>query len=297
MSAIQFLVAGLALGAIYGLVSLGFVIIFKATGIISLAHGGLVLLGAYLLYACHVTWHLSFFLSLVIACLSTAVIAATIGRVIFTRMAGQPLFSMVMVTVGFLYVIQQASSAIWGEGLVFIHDPWGSRTIRAGHVSVAVSDLWTMGFAVCMFVAFFLFFKYSTYGIAMRASSRDPEAAAAQGISATRVVLFSWAIGGGVAALAGVMLSSGARGLSPDISAVAFQALPAMVLGGLDSPLGAVVGGAVIGVAEVMSSGYAHQLAPYLGQDFYSILPYVLMIAIMVVRPNGLFGSRQVERI
>lgn len=297
MRLLQFLVSGVALGAAYGLISLGFVVIYKATRVISLAQGGLVLLGAYLVYSLHVSWGIPFYPSLLIAAVGTAAVASAIGRVIVQRMVGQPVFSVIMVTIGFLYVIQQLSSALWGDSLVFLQDPWGARTVAAGRVTVSVVDLWTIAFAVVLFLAFLAFFRYSIYGIAMRASARDPEAAAAQGVSTTRVVLLSWAIAGAVAALAGVMLSSGSQGLSPDLSTVAFAALPAMVLGGLDSPLGAVVGGVVLGVAEVMSAGYAGDLAPYLGENFYKVMPYLGMIAILIIRPQGLFGSREVERI
>jgi branched-chain amino acid transport system permease protein len=297
MSLAQFVISGLALGAIYGLVALGFVVIYKSTGVVSLAQGGLVLLGAYLVFSVHVDWGLNFFIALFVSAIATGIVAALIGGVIFRRMTTRPVFSIIMVTIGFLYLLQQGASAIWGDGVQFLKDPWGSRQIRPGGVPISLADIWTVAIAGCLLLALLIFFRYSAYGLAVRASARDPEAAAACGIGYNGVVLFSWAIAGVVAALAGTMLSTGSRGLSPDLSSIAFRALPAMVLGGLDSLPGAVVGGAFLGVAEVVSSGYSTQLSPYLGQNFYSVLPYVVMILIMVIRPRGFFGSKRVERV
>jgi branched-chain amino acid transport system permease protein len=297
MKAVQFLIAGIALGGVYGLVSLGFVIVYKSTGVISLAQGGLVLIGAYVLYGLHVSWfNFPFYLALVLAVAITGVLGAAIGAVIFSRMEQKSTFAIIMVTIGFLYVMQQGAAAIWGDELVFIDDPWGSRTLRVFGVSMLVADAWSILFSVALFLLFLVFFRYSLLGIAMRASSRDAEAAAAQGISRMRVAVLSWAIAGALGALAGVMLAAGPRGLSPDLSAVAFAALPAVVFGGLNSPAGAVLGGTTVGIVQVMSSGYARDLEPYFGDNFYTVAPYVVMIAVLLVLPYGLFGTRSAER-
>jgi branched-chain amino acid transport system permease protein len=148
--------------------------------------------------------------------------------------------------------------------------------------------------------AFFTFFRYTKYGVAMRATAADQEAALAQGIDVRRIVALSWAIAGAVAVLAGTMLGSGAgpaTGLSVGIGIISLKALPAVVLGGLDSPLGAVVGGLIIGIAEVLTAGYQHEVLPFLPSGFASVMPWVVMLVVLLVRPYGLFGTRDVRRV
>jgi branched-chain amino acid transport system permease protein len=145
-------------------------------------------------------------------------------------------------------------------------------------------------------IAFFLFFRYSKLGVAMRATAVDLEAALAQGISVRRVVAVSWAIAGLVAALAGATLASGGAGVRPEIELVAFAAFPAIILGGLDSPGGAVVGGLVIGLAQSLTANYQPQYASWLGNGFNLVMPYVVMVIVLMVRPYGLFGQRRVRR-
>jgi branched-chain amino acid transport system permease protein len=297
MTLLEYVLAGLALGGVYSLMALGFVVVYRATGVINLAGGGFVLLGPYFIYLFHVSASLPFVWAMVAAIVMVAMIAALIGLTIVTRMVGAPTFSVVMVTVGFLYVIKQIASAIWGDSVRFLGDPWGSKTTNVMGVRVLDADIWTFAVALAAFAVLAMFFQYSTFGVAMRASSKDPIAAAAQGISTRRVVIQAWGIAGALAGLAGVMYASGVNGVSPEMSVIAFAALPAMVFGGMDSVLGAVVGGMLLGVAQVISAGYAGSLAPYLGQNFYTIIPFVGMLLVLAVRPRGLFGSVEVERI
>jgi branched-chain amino acid transport system permease protein len=146
-------------------------------------------------------------------------------------------------------------------------------------------------------VGFFLFFRYTAFGLAMRATAFDPEAALAQGISARKVYAVSWAIAAALAALAGITLAAGPGGLSPSISFIALAAFPAMILGGLDSPAGAVLGGLIIGLAEALTRGYQDDLFAWAGSNVSLIVPYVLMIVILLIRPYGLLGTKDVRRI
>ena len=156
---------------------------------------------------------------------------------------------------------------------------------------MAVRDLWTLGIAAAVLAGFFVFFRSRRSGVAMRATAFDHEAALAQGISARRVFAVSWAISAGLAALAGVTLASGPAALSPTIGAIALVAFPAMIVGGLDSPIGAVVGGLIIGLTQALTAGYQEDIAPWLGENFGAVMPYVVMIVILLVRPYGLFGT------
>jgi len=293
---LQVSLQGTAVGAKYALVALGFVVIFKATGVINFAQGGFVLFGAYLTYNIAETWGLPFYLGMVIAMAGGAAIGALVERVALRPMIGQPPFTAVMITIGVLYVIQQVVTSIWGFDTRNLGDPWGTRTVHAGDVTIAVRDLWTIGLAAVAMSAFFLFFRYTSTGVAMRATALDPEAALAQGISPGRVYTLAWAVSGAVAALAGVTLAAGSGQLSPGIDLIALAAFPAIILGGLDSPLGAAVGGVLIGLSQALTAKYLNDVE-WLGSNFHVVMPYVLMILLLLVRPYGLFGTREVRRI
>ncbi|OLF08486.1 branched-chain amino acid ABC transporter permease [Actinophytocola xinjiangensis] len=289
--------AGLALGSTYALVALGFVVIFKSTGVINFAQGGLLALGAYLGYTFAGDLALAFGVAVVLACLAAAVAGASVERLVLRRMVGQPPFAVIMITIGLLFVIEPLITAIWGFHTLNVPNPWNIRTVEIGGLVLGVRDLWTIGLTAVVVVGFFLFFRYTAFGLAMRATAFDPEAALAQGISARRVYAVSWAIAAALAALAGITLAAGPGGLSPSISFIALAAFPAMILGGLDSPSGAVLGGLIIGLAEALTRGYQDQLFSWAGSNVSVIVPYVLMIVILLIRPYGLLGTKDVRRI
>jgi len=293
----QLIFAGLALGARYALVALGFVIIYRATGVINFAQGGLVALGAYLTYAFANGAGLPFALAVVLAVLCAGVFGALIERIVLRRTVGEPVFAVIMITIGLLFIIEQSITAIWGFDALNLADPWGVRTVETGGVVMAVRDLWTLGLAAAVLAGFFLFFRLSKLGVAMRATAFDAEAALAQGISARRVYAVSWAIAAGLAAIAGVTLASGAAGLTPTVGFIALVAFPAMIVGGMDSPIGAVAGGMIIGVTQALTAGYQQDIAPWLGDNFQVVMPYVVMVLILLVRPYGLFGTPEVRRV
>jgi branched-chain amino acid transport system permease protein len=289
--------AGLALGARYALVALGFVIIHRATGVINFAQGGLVVLGAYLAFQATQRWGLPFVIAVLFALAATALVGVLIERLVLRRLVGQPVFAIVMITIGILILIEQMIPTVWGAESQNLGDPWGVETLGVGGIALSVADLWTIVLTAAALAAFFLFFRLSRYGLAMRAAAFDQEAALAQGISVRRVVALSWAIAGIVGALAGITLAAGATGVDPTISFIALAAFPAMILGGLDSPGGAVVGGLVIGVTQTLTAGYQPDIAPWLGSNFYVVMPYVVMVLVLMVRPYGLFGTPEVRRV
>lgn len=293
---VQLVVSGVSLGAIYALIALGFVVIYKATNVFNFAQGGFVLLGAYLTYQYAVGWDIPFYLGFGLAIITMALIAAVLERLVIRHMIAKPPFTIILVTLGLLLVIEQAVRTIWPEASYVLSNPWGTNTFRVGDVVITHVDVWTLVFATLLLGAFFVFFTYSRTGLGMRASAFDQEAAAAQGISVARSFQLSWAIAGAVAVVAGVMLTARAgSGLNPGLGFVALRAFPAMILGGLDSPGGAVAGGTAIGVAEVMAKGYLDH--DWLGENFDVVVPYIVLVLVLLWRPNGLFGTRAVERV
>lgn len=292
---LQLLVGGVALGSIYALVTLGFVVIYRASGVINFAQGSFALLGGYFVFNLHVTWGVEFYLSFLIAVLAVAFLGVVIERVILRYMIGKPVYALIMITIGLFIAIQQVVATIWPDESNPIDAPWGQKTVDVGDVVILVRNIWTVGFAIVAFLAFFLFFRYTKYGVGMRATALDQEAAAAQGISVSRIFALSWAISGAVAAIAGVLLAAEPSGARGSISLIALTAFPALILGGLESPGGAVIGGLVIGIAQTMTAGYLTQ--EFLGSGFDIVMPYIVMVLVLLVRPYGLFGSREVQRV
>jgi branched-chain amino acid transport system permease protein len=294
---LQLCFAGVALGARYALVALGFVVIHRATGVINFAQGSIVALGAYFAFNAHQTWGLPFAVAALVAVAASAAVGVGVERFLLRRMAGQPVFSVIMITIGLLFVIDQVITMVWGQNAQNLGDPWGIDTVAAGDVVMAVVDLWAILLAFAVVAAFFAFFRYSGTGLAMRAVAIDEEAAMARGISVRRVVATAWGISGAVAAIAGITLASGPAALRPSVGLIALAAFPAMILGGLDSPSGAVLGGFVIGLTQTLTAGYQPTRVAWLGEDFQAVTPYVVMIVILMLRPNGLFGTREVQRL
>jgi branched-chain amino acid transport system permease protein len=221
-------------------------------------------------------------------------------RFILRRMIGQPVYAVILVTVGLLLLVEPIVTTIWRNPATNIENPWGLEKLTIGSVSILQVDVATVVLATIVLAVFFAFFRYTKYGVAMRATAIDQEAALAQGIDVRHIVALSWAIAGVVGVLAGTMLGSGAgpaTGLGIGIGIISLKALPAIVLGGLDSPLGAVVGGLLIGIAEVLTAGYQDDVFPFLPAGFASVMPWVVMLVVLLVRPYVLFGTRDVRRV
>jgi branched-chain amino acid transport system permease protein len=294
---LQLLVGGVALGAVYSLVCLGFVVIYRATGVVNFAQGGFVVLGGYLTHQFAVRLELPFALALLLAVLAVVLVGVVAERVALRPMVGQPVFATILVTLGLLYIIEQASTAVWGYDLLPLGDPWGVRTVAVAGATLKLLDLWTIAAAGAVLGVFFVFFRASTIGVAMRAAALDPEAALAHGISPRVIHALSWGIAGAVAVVAGVLLAAGPKGVDLTLGPVAFRAFPAMILGGLESAEGAVLGGVAIGLTEVLTAAYVTPNAPWLGANLHVVMPYVVMILVLLVRPYGLFGSAEVRRV
>lgn len=288
-------VSGLALGALYGVIALGFVIVYKATRVINLAHGGSALLGAYLTYWTHVQLGLPYVLGVIIAMAITAVLGMLMQRFLVEPVLARGIHSSLMVTMGILIVIQALVASIWSTDQLNPDDPWSLGKWSLGGVSISHRDAWVIILAAVAVALFFLFFRYSLLGTAMRATAFHREAAQAQGIDSRVIGMVSWGIAGALGALAGVLLSTTVGGgVQPGVSNTALIALSAIIVGGLDSPGGAVLGGVIIGLAQQ----YAATYAPIsLGRDVSTVLPYVVMLVILVVRPTGLWGTAEIRRI
>ncbi|MCC8244174.1 branched-chain amino acid ABC transporter permease [Saccharothrix luteola] len=291
---LQSLIRGLGSGSIYALLALGFVIIYKSTRVISFAQPAFMLAGAVLVS--YLAAEVGFFAAVPIAAVLIAVLALGVERTVLRPMIGKPVFVVAIITIGVDVVVRVVTNAFIGLDVRQVGDPWGLSTVTLLGVEVQQRYLVMFGTTVVVVAVLFAFFRFSRVGLAMRAVAYDQEVALAQGISVGSVFALSWAIAGGLAALAGVFVATGA-GVDQQLWVIALKALPAIILGGLDSLGGAVVGGLAVGVVESLVGTYQGDVAPWLGPNFALVAPYVLMLVVLLVRPYGLFGSKEVERL
>jgi branched-chain amino acid transport system permease protein len=290
-------VRGLSQGSLYALLGLGFVIIFKGTGVVSFAQPVLMTLGAYLVSALAVDSGVPFFAAALLAVAGTALIAMAIERTAMRPMVGEPVFSAAMVTVGVFIALQVIVADLIGSGQRSVGDPWGLERFDVGGVVIFHTDIVRWVVVAAVVIGLTLCFRYARWGLAMRATAFSQETVLAQGVPVGRMFSLSWGIGGGLAALAGVLVGMGGAGFDQATTLLALKALPAIILGGLDSVRGAVIGGLAIGLAEAYTKAYQPEYAPWLGSNFDQVVPYLVMLLVLLVRPYGLYGTREVQRI
>ncbi len=293
---------GLGVGSIYALLALGFVIIYKSSGAISFAQPALMMTGAVVTsYVAPAlvgvaVGAVAFFVSLTAAALLTALLAMVIERLAIRPMIGRAAFTIAIITIGIDIAVRVVTSGFIGLGARPIPNPWGLERVEILGLRIQERYLVAIGVLLVVVALLTLFFRYTRHGLAMRAAAFDQEAAMTQGISVGAVFSMSWAIAGALAAIAGTLLATSA-GVDRQIWIVALVALPAIILGGLDSLTGAVVGGLAVGVVESLVGNYQGEWAPWLGNNFEVVAPYVLMFIVLLVRPYGLFGTPEVRRV
>ena len=293
---LQSTVQGLGLGTVYVLLGLGFVIIFKSMGVISFAQPGLMVLGAWWVVYFGRVLGLGFPVAVVISVLLTAFVGMALERVAIRPMIGEPVFAIAILTIGLDIVLRVIVNNLLGLQVRSIGDPWGLKTFSVAGVVIQQRYVARLLIGAAIVALLLAFFRYTRIGLAMRATAFDQEVALAQGVSVGAVFALSWAIAGGLAALAGTFVGLGS-GIDQQSAFVALKALPAIILGGLDSIHGAVVGGLLVGLIEGYSLTYQSQYAGFLGDNFSQVVPYLVMLAVLLVRPFGLFGTREVERV
>ena len=296
---------GLALGAVYSLVAIGFVLIYKATDVLSFSQPALAVVGAGAISALAVDRGINFWIALIIALIATGLLGSLLERIFLRPMVGEPVFSVAILTLGLDIILRTVLDNWIGVNPRYMGDPivsWGQTgSIIAGGVVFKFQEMGALLTAVLAVIFLGYFFKVSKYGLAMRATSFDQEASLAQGINVGRIFGLVWFIGGILAAFAGFFITGGFNLLTQASFISAFRALPAVVIGGLDSIPGAIVGSLIIGLTQ----GYvAYYQFPFetatgitLGSGFSLLAPYLIMFGILIIKPDGLFGTEEVERV
>lgn len=287
------IVRGLGIGSVYALLALGFVIIYKATKVISFAQPAFMLAGAVLVT--YLVGPLGFFVALPLAALATGVFAMGIERVAIRPMIGKAAFVVAIITLGIDLAVRVVVNAFIGINERYVGDPWGIATTTVFGIAVQQRHIAMLVITALLVTALFLFFRYTRMGLAMRAAAYDQEAALAQGVSVGAVFALSWGLAGALAAVAGTFAAVG-ESVNSTLWLIALVALPVIILGGLDSLLGAVIGGLIVGIVQELTATYQGDIE-LLGANFSVITPYLVMMLVLLLRPYGLFGTREVERV
>jgi branched-chain amino acid transport system permease protein len=289
----QLVLNGLMVGALYTLIAMGFVLIYKASEVINFAQGEQVMIGGYLA----LMMLSSVRLPLPLAILATMGVMALLGfvveRTILRPLTGYPVVSVIMATIGLAAVLRGVAPLVWSAEVRGFPAILPATPIHVLGVPLAPINLASAGLAFVCMAGLGYFFQRTRFGVAMRAVSDDPRAAATMGIDLRSILALAWAIAGMVSALGGVIWGR-ILGVDPYLAIVGLKVFPVVILGGLDSIMGAVVGGFVMGVLENLAAGY---IDPLVGGGAKDVVPFVVLIVVLMVRPYGLFGREIIERV
>ena len=286
---LQLTVSGLSTGMVYALAAAGFVVIYKASDVINFSQGDLLLFGTYLIFFAVAQTGLPWSLGVVVTVLLAVALALVIERLVLRPLIGEPIISMIMVTIGLSSILRAAVNAIWGPAPRSFDSFLPAGDVALGPVFLSSGRLLSIPIALAVLAALWLFFRHTRDGIAMRAIADDQQAALSMGISIPRVFGIAWGLAAASAAIGGIMLGN-IVGVSPNVASIGLRVFPVVILGGLDSIRGAVIGGAVIGLLEVYTGGYV-------GHGLSLVVPYVVLVLVLMVRPYGLFGKEIIERV
>ena len=287
----QMLLSGLSMGSIYSLVALGFVLIYKATSILNLAQGEFLMVGAYICLSITLDFGLNFVASFMLTMVFSVILGLAVERLVLRPLIGEPIISVIMVTLGLTYILRGLVIMIWGNDTrqfnIFPEQPvdfWG--------VKLTYLYLYSLGISLVLLTVFAIFFKYARTGIFMRAVADHQTAAQSMGISVRGVFAMSWCISAVVSSIGGILVGNIA-GVGVDLSYIGLKVLPAVILGGLDSILGAIIGGLIVGVLEFLLAGYLDPYIPAINEVF----PFIVLVLVLMIKPYGLFGTEEIERV
>ncbi len=285
----ELVLSGLAIGAVYGIIAMGFAVIYKATGLVNFAQGELTMIVAYVAWTISTTVSGNVVVVAVGSLLAAVLIGLAIERVVMRPMLGEPVFATVMVTIALAVILRSSINFIWDAYPHALDLGIGRGIVRAGGVGIRTGQIAVIATLLALLAGFWLFFRYSKFGVAMRAVAADDRTALLMGVNTGKVHAAAWAASTAIAGIAGIFFALSAD-LSPAMFQLGLKAFPATILGGLDAVIGSGLGGILIGVAENLAGGY-------LGSGTKEIAGFVMIIVILMVRPFGLFGQRDIERV
>jgi len=286
-------VSGLAVGSMYALIALGFVLIFKATKIMNFAHGEVIMIAAFICFQLVTVYRAPFWIALPVTLAITGLLGVVTERLILRPMLGEPIFSVVVVTIGLSIFLRSLAGICFGHDNHVFPSPFPVESVSMGGVVLSYTHLSSMAIAVGLMIAFFVFFKFTKLGLAMRGTANDQDTVALMGVNVKRIFAFTWGLAFVIAAMAGIFLAN-VMVLNVGLTYVAIAAFPAVVLGGMESVPGAIIGGLAIGLIENLAGGYLDQVVGGGGKD---VTPFVVLFVVLMIRPYGLFGQEEIERV
>jgi len=290
---LQYSITGLAVGMVYALIALGFVLIWKSSGVANLALGQLVLIFSWFSYGMLVQAEFPYWLAFPLTILFAVFLGWMIERLALRPLIAQPILSLITVTLGVGYFLEGVVTFIWPMSVGALPRFFPQEPIRIGSAVISQEHIWAAAISLVLFGLLSLFFKYHKMGIAMRATADDQFAVQACAIPVTTVFSISWIFACIVAAIGGVLISS-IGGITFGLVETGLKSFSVVILGGLDSFIGCMVAGPIIGLCENIGGGY---LTPLIGPGIKDIIPFIIIIIVMVIKPYGLFGEVRIERI
>jgi len=290
---IPLLISGIIVGSIYAMMGIGLVSIFKATKLLNFCHGEMLMLGAYICWTFSTGLKLNMFLSILITSVLAIFFGYLVERLLMRPVIAQPILAAIMVTLGLSFVLNGLTTGLWA-GHSFAQFPaWlPTTTIELGLARISIQFLYAFLFVMVLIGVLMYFFNFTDWGLAMRATAEDHQVAQSLGIEVHWTFALAWIIASITAFVGGIILGN-ISGLNLGIRMMGLKVFPVVIIGGLDSIPGAVVGGIIIGVAEYLATGY---LNPIFGAGFGDIFPFILLVIILLVKPYGLFGLVRIER-
>jgi branched-chain amino acid transport system permease protein len=291
---LQLMVSGFALGMVYALIAIGFVIILKCSQAFNIAQGQFVMIGGYLGFTFLVTFHLPIWASILAAIAVAIIMGLLIERLTLRPLVGKPVLAIIMMTIALGAILDGLATLIWGGEYKTYHGVLPTLTLHVGELSVPSETLIGAIVAIVVVAILMLFFRYTKSGLAMMATAEDEQVVQSAGIRVTTVYALSWVIACVTGVVSGILLG-GVSGVMIPMSEVGLKAFAVVLLGGIDSIGGAIVAGIIVGVLENLAAGYLDPLLPYGGMA--SVFPFIVMIIVLIFRPYGLFGLRRIERI
>jgi branched-chain amino acid transport system permease protein len=284
---------GVLIGLMYALIALGFVLVYKATDAINFAQGEFVMIAGFVVVAFLIAYKAPLWMSIAVGLLAMIAFGFGLERAVLRRLIGRPIIAVVMATIGLAAVLRGVGPLTWGADTKNLALPIPDEPIIWGPLFIPPIQIVGAAVSLAFLAIFGWFFLKSRKGIAMRAVADNQQVAMAMGINVERYFALAWAMTGVVSALGGVIWGS-LLGVDVHLALVGFKVFPVVILGGLDSIPGAIIGGLIVGIVENVAAGY---IDPYVGGGTKDFAPYVLMIAALMVRPYGIFGKRIIERV
>ena len=291
MEVLQLIVSGLANGCVYGLIALGFVLIYKATEQVNFAQGDMMMLGAFVALGLGNEAYLGipFWLACVGAVLAMAAVGWSIERTVLRRLLGQPQIAVMILTIALGFLLRFVAGAVWGHDPLTFENPVAGTNIRLGALVVGLDEVAVIAVTVLLTVALIAFFGRTKLGIAMQASSQNQLAAYYMGIPVKRIHGLTWALAGTTAAVAGILLASKGS-IDPSTGFLGIKAFAAAVIGGFGSLPGALAGGLIVGLIEPFASRYV-------AAGYAQIVPYAVMLVVLVIRPHGILAQVHAKKV